>query len=91
MTQIFDNEIISFKAESCERIDKQFKSDLLSRSALQNLIEQGLVTCGGKAVSKNFKPKIGDIIEIEIPEPTDIDILPENIPLDIVFEDNVNE
>ena len=42
MTQIFDNEIISFKAESCERIDKQFKSDLLSRSALQNLIEQGL-------------------------------------------------
>ncbi len=88
MTQTFDNEIITFVAESTERIDKQFKSDLLSRSALQNLIEQGLVTCGGKAVSKNFKPKIGDVIEIEIPEPTDIDILPENIPLDIRYEDN---
>ena len=88
MTQMLENEVIIFKAETTERLDKQFKSDLLSRSALQNLMSEGLVTCGGKAVSKNFKPKIGDIIEIEIPAPTDIDILPENIPLDIRYEDS---
>ena len=85
---MFENEIISFKAESSERIDKQFKSESLSRSALQNLIEHGMVTFGGKPISKNFKPKPGDIIEIEIPAPQDIDILPENIPLDIRYEDS---
>lgn len=61
----------------------------LTRSHAQKLLEQGLVTCNGIAVTKaSLKPKEGDMIEVDIPEPETMDVLPESIPLDIVYEDN---
>ncbi len=60
----------------------------LSRSAAQKLLEHGLVTCGGIPLKKNDKLTQGDILEVELPEVQEADIRPENIPLDIVYEDD---
>ena len=72
------------------RIDKCL-SELLSdysRAYIQKLLDDGNITVGKKAVKSNYKLRAGDNIEITIPEPEELEILPENIPLDIVYEDN---
>ncbi len=73
-----------------KRIDAYLNDELedLSRSALQKLIEKGSITVDGKAVSKNYRLKRGNVIEVNIPEPVGINIEAENIPLDILYEDN---
>ena len=60
----------------------------LTRSAAARLIEEGAVTVNGKAVAKNYKLNKGDAVEVTLPEPEPAEALPENIPLDIVFEDD---
>ena len=60
----------------------------LTRSAAARLIEEGAVTVNGKSVAKNYKLGKGDTIEITLPEPEAAEALPENIPLDIVYEDD---
>jgi 23S rRNA pseudouridine1911/1915/1917 synthase len=60
----------------------------LSRNAAQKLCESGLVLKNGKPVNKKECVRIGDTIEYELPDPVMTDALPENIPLDIVFEDD---
>ncbi len=60
----------------------------LTRTVVQNLIENGGITVNEKNVSKNYKQKKGDSISIVIPEPVELNTEPENIPLDIVYEDN---
>lgn len=72
------------------RIDKYISDNIaeLTRSAVQGLIEKGLVLVGGRAVSKNCKLKAGDQITVEIPEPQPMDAVPEEISLDIVYEDD---
>ncbi len=60
----------------------------LTRSAIQKLIENGDVTVSGKTVAKNYKLRQGDAIAFLLPEPVDLEAEPENIPLDIVFEDS---
>ncbi len=71
------------------RIDK-FLSDRTgeSRSYIVRIIDAGLVTVSGKDISKNYKLMLGDSVEVYMPEPEDADILPEDIPLDIVYEDS---
>lgn len=71
------------------RIDKYIAENLpeISRSYAATLCEEGKVTVLGKAVSKKYQPKDGDIIEIDLPEPESLDLIPENIPLDILYED----
>ena len=72
------------------RLDR-ILSDVLcdySRSFVQNLFSAGFVRCNGKEVTKSFKPKSGDVIEFTVPEPKEISLAPENIPLDIVYEDS---
>ena len=71
------------------RLDK-FLSDNsdLSRSVCAKLIEEGKVTVNGKTATKSVKVKNGDMITAEIPEPENLDVLPENIPLEIVYEDS---
>lgn len=70
------------------RIDKYLaeRADL-TRSAAVRMIEEGDVSVGGAAVIKNYKVKAGDEIEIRYPEPEPDTALPENIPLDVVYED----
>ena len=72
------------------RIDKYISDNIaeLTRSAVQGLIEKGLVLAEGKAVSKNYKLRGGEEISVEIPEPEPMDTVPEDIPLDIVYEDD---
>lgn len=78
------------KSDTGQRIDKYISGNTenLTRSAIQNLIEKSKITVNGKSVSKNYKLRDGDNIEIEIPDPENLDVKPENIPLDIVYEDN---
>lgn len=60
----------------------------LTRSAAARLIEEGAVTVKGKTVAKNYKINKGDAVEITLPKPEPCEALPENIPLDIVYEDD---
>ncbi len=59
----------------------------LSRSAAQKLIGEGCVLCNGKPGKKNDKLSPGDQIDVTIPEPKAVDIVPREMPLDIVYED----
>ena len=85
-------ETLEFTAEEAgARLDKFISEQTegeITRSAAVKLIEDGNCTVNGKAVQKNYKLKAGDKVVVEIPEAVDVDILPENIPLDIVYEDN---
>lgn len=85
-------EIILSVPEQVEgsRIDKWLADqDLeLTRTALQNLIESGEVLVNKKKISKNYKLKNGDKVTINIPEPIELNSEPENIPIDIVYEDS---
>jgi 23S rRNA pseudouridine1911/1915/1917 synthase len=60
----------------------------LTRSAAQKWLEEGRVTIGGTPVKKNAKLSPGDTLLIFPPEVEDIDLIPQDIPLDIVYEDN---
>ena len=59
----------------------------LSRSGAQKLIEQGNVLLNGKKCKKNDRLASGDQVSVTIPEPVQTDILPREIPLEIVYED----
>lgn len=58
-----------------------------SRSYIQKIIGDQSVCVNGKAVKANFKIHTGDAVMIEFPDPVILDIQPENIPLDILYED----
>jgi 23S rRNA pseudouridine1911/1915/1917 synthase len=60
----------------------------LSRSAAAKLIEDGKAVVNGKPQPKKYAVKLGDVIEITIPECEECEALPENIPLDVVYEDD---
>lgn len=60
----------------------------LTRSAVARLVESGDITVCGKEVAKNYKLRAGDIVEIELPEPVSDKAEPEDIPLDVVYEDD---
>ncbi|MCM1024385.1 MAG: RluA family pseudouridine synthase [Prevotella sp.] len=72
------------------RIDKWIcgQSCEISRSMLQKLLSGGNVSVNGKAAVKSYPVKSGDEIVIDVPEPEELDVVPENIPLEIVFEDD---
>ena len=72
-----------------ERLDSFLARALenFSRSGVQKLLEGGCVLRNGKPGKKNDKLNIGDCIQVEIPEAKPVDILPMDIPLDIVYED----
>ena len=74
-----------------ERLDKWLAAperDLqMTRSAVQLRMEQQAVLVNGTPVPKNYRQRGGDVIEITLPEPEPLTLEPENIPLDIVYED----
>lgn len=75
--------------ENSIRIDKFVSDNIsdLSRSSAVNLIESGNITVNEKDVNKNYKLKTGDSVYVCIPDPVEYEAKAENIPLDIVYED----
>ena len=85
-----DDSFIEITAEeSGERIDALLARNLeeFSRSAVQRLIEQGSVSLNGRPVKKNYKCATGDCFQLILPQVEDVPLIPQDIPLDIVFED----
>ena len=80
---VIDNELTG-------RIDKQLGHHFsqYSRSQLQRWIENGHVQVNGQPVKPKYKLAAGDVVTIEPEKPKKIDLVPENIPLDIVYEDD---
>ncbi|MGN1112589.1 MAG: pseudouridine synthase, partial [Acutalibacteraceae bacterium] len=77
-------------ANAAVRLDKFLSLQIpgQTRSFLSKLIDDGKVLVNGKAQAKNYKLKNGDSISVTIPDPVNITASPENIPLDIVYEDD---
>ncbi|NBK93271.1 RluA family pseudouridine synthase [bacterium 1XD21-13] len=72
------------------RMDRYLAEQLpeLSRSYVQKLIKDGAVLLGGRAVKANYKVNPGDVIELELPAAVEPAIEPEELPLDILYEDS---
>ncbi len=60
----------------------------LTRCAVQGLIVSGNVLVDGKEIPKNYRPHEGQRIEITVPPPEEIAVVPQDIPLDVVYEDS---
>lgn len=85
-----EEEILSIIAEeSGERIDALLARTLenLSRSGAQRLIEQGAVLLEGRQVQKNTRIQRGDRITVMMPETEEIPLVAQDLPLDVVYED----
>jgi len=81
--------MILFADTAGERLDAFLAraAEGLTRSAAQRLIEDGFVSRNGKPAKKNDKLNMGDEISVTIPEAKPVDIVPKEIPLEIVYED----
>ncbi|MBX8936687.1 RluA family pseudouridine synthase [Enterococcus gilvus] len=84
-----DNQIEIIIKDETGRIDKALNDRLAnySRSQIQQWIKEQCVSIDGKAVKANYKVSAGDKILIEIPAPEELDLVPENLDLEIVYED----
>ena len=85
---------LSFQVEPSEagqRIDRYLSEKLpnLTRSYLQKLIGEGFVLQKGKPVKNGTKTLAGEQIEVTVPEAEEPEILPEDIPLDILYEESL--
>ena len=78
------------EADAGERVDKALAAKLpgLTRSVVQRLLAEGRVTLSGHPVPKNYKLRAGDTLEVAIPAPVEDEALPEDIALDIRYEDD---
>jgi 23S rRNA pseudouridine1911/1915/1917 synthase len=72
-----------------ERLDAwlRIKVPGLSRGAIQRLIAEGYIRVNGRTVKPTHRPRAGECVEVEVPEPRSAEALPEAIPLDILHED----
>ena len=59
-----------------------------TRSAAQKLLENGWVTCKDRVIAKNSRLTAGDVLEVTLPDPVETDVVPQNIPLNICYEDD---
>ncbi|MBR3879259.1 MAG: RluA family pseudouridine synthase, partial [Clostridia bacterium] len=77
------------ESEVGERLDRYLtvKADI-SRSLAVKLIEDGNAEVNGKVESKNYKLRRGDVIDLTLPAPEPDEALPEDIPLDVIYEDD---
>jgi 23S rRNA pseudouridine1911/1915/1917 synthase len=71
------------------RLDKYLRGRYpqISRTVIQRYIKQGLVLVNGLPSKASYEPAGGDVIEISLPPPPPCDLVPEDIPLDIIYED----
>ena len=80
---------IRVEADSDVRLDSFVAKRLdLSRTQAATLIANGRVTVSGRRERASYRPVAGDLLQVEIPPPPGREIVPESIPLDIVFEDD---
>ena len=72
------------------RLDKHLhgRYPRISRTVLQRFIKQGLVTVNGLPTKASYEPTAGDVVEVSLPPPPPSHVVPEDIPLDIVYEDD---
>ncbi len=72
------------------RLDKAIseKDESISRVTVQRLIDEGKILVNGKKIKSSYKLNLNDLITIFKEEPKEVEIKPENIPLDVVYEDN---
>ena len=86
------NELLLTAGDDCkgERLDKWIADNCeeLSRSSVTKLIESGSVTVNGAAPAKNYKLRGGEQITVMIPDPEPLDVVAQDIPIDIVYEDD---
>ena len=84
-----NNIIVIIARESADRIDALLAQNVpeLTRSAAQRLLEAGAVSVDGRIVKKNHKCSAGERIELSLPETQETELRPQDIPLDIVYED----
>ena len=82
-------ELLVLPEEDGQRLDKFLSERLeeLTRTAAEKLAISGEVCKSGVALSKSYKVRAGDCIAVTIPDPVEAEVLPEAIPLDIVYED----
>ncbi len=83
-------ETISLQAEQDHvRLDVYLASQVpeLTRSRIQKLVEEGQIHVNGAVKKANYRVNLGDVITLTLPEPEEIPLEPENIPLDVVYED----
>ena len=83
-------EVVTAAAEDAgARIDVCLAAKLgVSRSNMQKLLEEGRVKRGDKVLKANYKVRAGEVYTVDIPEPEPIEAVPEDIPLDIIYEDD---
>ena len=80
--------LIITENEAGQRADVALAAILeLTRSNMQKLLDEGRAVKGTKVIKSNYKLKLGDEIIVTLPEPQPLDVQPENIPLDIIYED----
>ena len=84
------NEFLVEENDAGKRIDSFLAEciDDITRNAVQRLIEDSNVSINGKVPSKNYKLKTGDTITVVIPDPKLPEARPENIPIEIIYEDD---
>ncbi len=84
------HEIDVLESQAGLRIDKFLSDEFpeISRSYIQKLIKNEEITVNGKVIKANFKVNSGDIVKMNEPELKEPDIVPEYIPLDILYEDS---
>ncbi|NLY52720.1 MAG: RluA family pseudouridine synthase [Firmicutes bacterium] len=82
-------QLVVEEKEGGSRLDRYLteKVEGRSRSYLRKLIDQGLVLVNGRQVKAGYSITAGDKVRVEIPPPQPIEVVPESIPLDILYED----
>lgn len=79
----------TIETDTGSRLDKYLSSQMpeFTRSFLQKLIKEDCVRVGNQSVKANYKLKPSEIVSVIVPAPKETEIIPENIPLDILYED----
>ena len=82
-------EFFTVENQEGDRIDRYLSEELedRSRSYIQKLIKEQYVKVNKKPVKANYRLSLGDMVEIDLPEAKEPDIVPEDIPMDILYED----
>ena len=84
-----EEQVIEFQTSESIRLDALVSKECgITRSAAAKLIDEGSVTVSGKGASKSLKPKVGDSVVVTLPPLRDCEAQPQDIPVDIVYEDD---